>query len=200
MTTEQTQFTGLATAGAAQKLAGYFGISVEVQRRIGTFIVLFSMIEQSLEFVLMNRNAPRPDGQWPTDKMTIADRFRAIRALAETEPDLQHELMIVAELGELLMEARHTVAHGAPIETARLEKNRSWLGEPRKRAFAALELSEPALDAAADAGEILYRLLNAIGARLAGSPEYAELMMPSLEELRSLQSAEGVIRSAMSKA
>ena len=63
MTTDQAEFTGLATAAPHQKLAGYFGISVEVQRQIGTFIILFSMIEQVLEFVLMQRGEAMPDGQ-----------------------------------------------------------------------------------------------------------------------------------------
>lgn len=197
MTIEQTQVARLAIADAHQKLAGYFGITVEVQRRIGTFIVLFSMIEQALEFVLLQRSEPKSDGHCPTDRMPVSERLKAIRALAESEPELAHELTIAAELGELLMEARHTVAHGAPLEMARLERNRSWLGEPRKRPFAALQLNEPVLDAAAEAGEVLYRLLNAIGARFSGQAEIAELMAPDLEEMQSIQAAASVIRTAM---
>jgi hypothetical protein len=199
MTIEQAQFTGLGMAGTHQKLAGYFGISVEVQRRIGTFIVLFSMIEQALEFVLMQRNEPKPDAQWPTDRMTVGERLKAIRRLAESEPGLARELTIIAEMGELLMEARHTVAHGAPLGMARLEKNRSWFAEPRKRPFAALELAEPVLDAAAVAGDVLYRLLNAIGARLSGEAAIADLMAPDLEEMQSIQVAASAIRTAMGR-
>lgn len=199
MTTDQAQFNGLATATPHQKLAGYFGISVEVQRQIGTFMILFSMIEQALEFVLMQRSEAKPDGQWPTDGMTIGERFKAIRVLAKSESELAHQLTIAAEMGELLMEVRHTVAHGAPLGTGRLEKNKSWFGEPRKRPFAALELTEPALDAAADAGEGLYRLLNAIGASLSGQIDVAKLMAPGPDDMQSLQAAASILRTAISR-
>jgi len=191
--------TGLANAGAHEKLAGYFGISVELQRRIGTFILLFSMVEQQLEFVLLQRNVPGPDFAFATDKMTISDRLKAIRALAASEPEVAAGLIIAADLGDLLAEVRHTVAHGAPIAPGRLEKNRSWFGEPRKRPFAALTLSEPALDASAIASEILFRLLSAIGARLAGENEMADLLAPPAEDMQALQSASVTIREAVGR-
>lgn len=199
MTTKQPQFTGLANASPHQKLAGYFGVSVEAQRRIGTFIVLFSMIEQTLEMVLMQRSKPRPDGRWPTDQLTVAERFKRIRALARSEPELAKELAIAGEVGELLMEARHTVAHGAPIGNARLERNQSWFGEPRKRPSSALQLGEQALDAAATAAEILYRLLASIGAGLSGQAEVADLMAPRPEEMLALRSAASTIRTAIER-
>jgi hypothetical protein len=191
--------TGLAKAGAHEKLAGYFDISVELQRRIGTFILLFSMVEQQLEFMLLQRNAPGPDLVFATDKMTISDRLKAVRALAATEPDVAPDLILAADLGDLLAEARHTVAHGAPIAPGKLEKNRSWFGEARKRSFASLTLSEPALDAAAAASEILFRLLSAIGAHLAGEREMAGLLIPPAEDMQALQSASATIRAAVSR-
>ena len=175
------------------------GISVEVQRQVGTFIILFSMIEQALEFVLMQRSEAKPDGQWPTDGMTVGERFKAIRVLAKSESELAHQMTIAAEMGKLLMEVRHTVAHGAPLGTGRLEKNRSWFGEPRKRPFAALELTEPTLDAAAEAGEVLYRLLNAIGASLSGQVDVAKLMAPGPDDMQSLQAAASILRTAISR-
>jgi len=78
MKTEQTQVTGLATAGTSHKLAGYFGISVEVQRRIGTFIVMFTMIEQMLEFVLMNRDEPKPEPREATIPPTLSKRLKVV--------------------------------------------------------------------------------------------------------------------------
>lgn len=191
--------TGLGKAGAHEKLAGYFDISIELQRRIGTFILLFSMVEQQLEFMLLQRNAPGPDLVFATDKMTISDRLKAVRALAATEPDVAPDLILAADLGELLTEARHTVAHGAPIAPGKLEKNRSWFGEARKRSFAALTLSETALDAAATASEILFRLLSAIGAHLAGEREMASLLKPPAEDIQALQSASSTIRAAVSR-
>ena len=191
--------TGLAKAGAHEKLAGYFDIGVELQRRIGTFILLFSMVEQQLEFMLLQRNAPGPDRVFATDKMTVSDRLKAVRALAATEPEIAPDLILAADLGDLLAEVRHTVAHGAPIAPGQLEKNRSWFGEPRKRPFAALTLSEPALDAAATASEILFRLLSAIGARLAGEGEMAGLLTPPVADMQALQSASATIREAVSR-
>lgn len=189
--------TGLAKAGAHEKLAGYFDISVELQRRIGTFIVLFSTVEQQLEFVLLQRIAPGPDFAVATDKMTISDRLKAVRALAASEPDVAPDLILAADLGDLLAEVRHTVAHGAPIALGKLEKNRSWFGEARKRPFAALTLSESALDAAATASEILFRLLSAIGAHLAGERELAGLLTPPADDIEALQSASTTIREAV---
>jgi hypothetical protein len=189
--------TGLAKASAHEKLAGYFDISVELQRRIGTFILLFSMVEQQLEFMLLQRNAPGPDGVFATDKMTVSNRLKAVRALAATEPEIAPDLILAADIGDLLAEVRHTVAHGAPIASGKLEKNRSWFGEPRKRPFAALTLSESALDAAATASEILFRLLSAIGAHLAGEREMAGLLAPPVADMQALQSSSATIRNAL---
>ncbi|MDE8653893.1 hypothetical protein [Novosphingobium album (ex Liu et al. 2023)] len=191
--------TGLAKAGAHEKLAGYFDISVELQRRIGTFILLFSMIEQQLEFMLLQRNPPGPDRVFATDKMPVSDRLKAVWALAANEPEIAPDLILAADLGDLLAEVRHTVAHGAPIASEKLEKNRSWFGEPRKRPFAAVTLSEPALDAAATASEILFRLVSAIGARLAGEREMAGLLTPPESDMQALQSASATIRVAVSR-
>jgi hypothetical protein len=191
--------SGISKADAHEKLAGHFGISVELQRRIGTFILLFSMAEQQLEFMLLQRNAPEPGRVFATDKMTISDRLKAVRALAATEPEVAPDLILAADLGDLLAEVRHTIAHGAPIAPGKLEKNRSWFGEPRKRPFAALTLSEPALDAAATASEVLFRLLSAIGARLADEREMAALLTPSVEDMHALQWASATIREAVSR-
>lgn len=200
MTASDKIYIGLATADSHTRLEAFFDISVERQRRIGTFVVLFSMVEQQLEFVLLQRSEVPLVGEIPfTDRMTISDRLKAIRALAGSEPLLTNELVLAAELGEVLADARHTVAHGAPLESGRLERNRSWFGETRKRPFASLQLTDAALDATACATEILFRLLGSIGSRLAGHDEMADLMTPSEDQLSAAKQAAVIVRQAMAE-
>jgi len=198
MTSDGPRFSGLATASPHEKLHAFFGIDIGLQQRVGAFVVLFSMIEQQLEFVLLTRSKPpSADGILPTDRMTVSDRLSALRALAPSEPSLATDIELIADVGEALMTARHTIAHGAPLEHGRMERNRSWFGEQRKRPFAALQMGEPVLDAAVTASEILFRLLGSIGASLSGQHDVAAVMAPSAEDKNIASSAVGMIGQAM---
>lgn len=198
MSDSGTLYTGLATTGVHQKLEAFFQIGVDRQRRIGTFIVLFSMIEQALEFALLNPEKGWPAGEIPpTDRMGVTDRLKALRQRSLDVPELSSIIELAVGIGEVLTEARHTVAHGAPIAPGRVERNRSWLGEARKRPFAALELSEDVLDAAATAGDALFRLLGAIGAAQAAHIDTARAMLPDQLQIEAAIAATDLIRRAM---
>lgn len=198
MSDSRTLYTGLATAGVHRKLEAFFQIGVDRQRRIGTFIVLFSMIEHQLEFALVNPEKGMPAGEIPpTDRMGVTDRLKALRQRSVDVPELSSIIELAVGIGEVLTEARHTVAHGAPIAPGRVERNRSWLGEVRKRPFAALELSEDVLDAAATAGDVLFRLLGAIGAVQAAQIDMARAMLPDQQQIDAAVAATDLIRSAM---
>lgn len=194
-------FTGLANAPVQTKLHAFFGIDEETQRQIGTFVVLFSMVEQQLEFVLLTKSREIAVGQIPTtDRMTVSDRFKALRALAEEEPLLLGCVEYAANLGEVLMTARHTVVHGAPMEHGRVEKNRSWFGEVRKRPFSALQIDGTILDSASMVADTLFRQLGSIGAWLSGNFDVATAMEPGETERETAKAAAAVIAEALRNA
>jgi hypothetical protein len=182
---------------AHEKLSRIFGIDVEVPRRIGTFIVLCSMVEQQAEFVLLQRRGPGNCGPSAVDRMTMSERLKAIHAL--NDPAIPGALEMAARLGELLTNARHTIAHGAPTGWKRLERNRSWFGEHRKRPFAALSLSMEDLDGAALIGDTLFRQLASIGAHLAGEPDFSAAAMPNADEIEQALAVADRLQEAMSR-
>lgn len=163
--TEPHLTSGLSTAPVHRKLEAFFQIDVETQRRIGTLIVMFGMVEQGAEFALLHLKGERlvPDRIPSTDGLTALERFREIRLCADRRADASVKMLrLIADIGTDLTVVRHTVVHGVPRGNANLDRNGSWFGERRKRQHARVGLTHALLDTAADVADVLFKALSGI--------------------------------------
>lgn len=156
-------WTGLSTAPPHIRLEAFFGIDVELQRRIGTFIVLWSMIETSAEHAVWALGDEKIAASRPsTDRMSISDllkRLGALRASISNQA-LAKILDGLIATARHLAEIRHTVAHGRPAApqggASELQRNPSWFGEIRTRPATSLALSTEVLDRIAEIASTVF--------------------------------------------
>lgn len=184
---------GLASAPPHEKVAGYFGISVEIQRRIGTFVLLSSLLEQQLEFLAWTLG-PAFDESKPvwTDKLQISQVVEETIKHCEKIEEGRARDQVVQTLRACadMLTVRNTVVHGRLLGGAQglgpsLARNKSWVGEMRKRERSSLVLDPDKLDAASHVLNRLFMALAAFGAALSGAPA-AEFMLERLTDLEEV--------------
>lgn len=149
--------TGLSDAPAFRRLDAFFQIDTEHQRRIGTLVVLCSMIERDLEILCWVLAGQDPAaGVATTEKAPASELVQRLRtgAAAIENAKLANFLIEAAETTTDLLEIRNTVVHGRPMVGAdgapSLARNPSWFGETRRRPAGALPVSNDVLDLAAE--------------------------------------------------
>src|SRR4051794_14110507 len=116
-----------------------WGITPEIQTRLGVFSVIWGMLETNLEnTVHALRNEKMGPGMRPsTDATSIADWIRILGQPSPRIPARQHALMEYASLAAIdLMEYRHAVVHGwlVPGKASGVSsfiRNPRWKGEIR---------------------------------------------------------------------
>lgn len=187
---------GLSTAPTHEKLSGYFGLPAEVQRKIGTFVLISSMVEQQLE-VLAWAFKPKIISEKPvwTDKFPISDLISEISKLCQQIKDegtKQQLLLVLAACNDMLT-VRHTVVHGrlrgrTDTTGVLLARNDSILGEARKRERSVLSLKPDNLDQASHIMDRLFMAVSAFGAAVSGAP-VAEFMLERLTDLDAIYAA-----------
>lgn len=149
--------TGLSDAPAFRRLEAFFQIDAEHQRRIGTLVVLCSMIERDLEILCWVLAGQDPaTGVATTEKAPASELVKRLRTgAAAVEPAALADLLIEAtETTADLFEIRNTVVLGRPMVgpdgASSLARNPSWFGEARRRPASALPVSNDVLDLAAE--------------------------------------------------
>lgn len=184
--------TGLATAPPHKKLDAFFGIGVETQRRIGTFVVLCSMLEMQIDHVAITLKGDLSKAKpvW-TDKLVISDMIVATTKLLDR---IKHEGLreIVRQaLGaaEDLLVIRHTVIHGVPLaatstDAGALVRNKSWFGEMRRRQSSQIEMDNQLLDEATAIVDILFKTLGQSMSAIF-EPVSLEILLAEREQLRA---------------
>ena len=139
------------------KLERFFAVSPHQCQRIGALMILMGSFENLLERTLWSVTNENPAGKRPsTDKLTVSERVRKLRASAE---GLSVELRCFSELlcdtADNLLSYRHAIAHGWPTDQQAFVKDPAWDGEVRKRAMSKAAVSLEALDAALDCADRL---------------------------------------------
>ena len=194
---------GLASAPPHEKIAGYFAVSVDIQRRIGTFVLISSLVEQTLEHLAWTL---RPE--IPTDKPVWTDRYQTSDLIKETlklSEDIKPDsLRGIAQKGlsacDNMLTVRHTVIHGRLAGGVSglgpsLARNKSTLGEIRKRQQSTVALKADSLDAAGHVMERVFMILSAVGIALAGpSPEAGAFVLSKLDDVDEICSKAQLMR------
>lgn len=140
-----------------------WGITPEIQKRLGVFGVVWGMFETNLENAVHSlRNERIGPGVRPsTDATPIADWIKVLGQPSTRIPAGRHGLMEYASLAAIdLMEYRHAVVHGWLVPAKDLGfssfiRNPRWKGETRKRPSNEAYVSERLLDIAIDACWVL---------------------------------------------
>jgi hypothetical protein len=153
------------TLNVLAHLTGW-GLTPDVQQRIGAFGVLWGVFETNLETTIWALRNEQVTGIRPTtDKLSVS---QWIDVLAEgsvmLSADAQSILHTAALAAKDLMVYRHGLAHGwlIPFEKMPLFiRNPSWNGEIRKRPTSDTHIDENLLDMAIDATWILCKVVFA---------------------------------------
>lgn len=184
--------TGLATAAPHEKIDGYFGIDVEAQRRIGTFVVMCSMLEMQVERVAICLKGQLEPGEriW-TDGKVISDLIAEATKLLGRIPQEEVREVVRLALGVAgdLLAIRHTVVHGVPIgataeSKAVLARNKSWFGEVRRREQSQVAADGEVLNHAATIADLLFRVLGCSMSALGGHWP-VDLLLRETDNLRA---------------
>lgn len=186
--------TGLAIAPAHEKLAGYFGISIEVQRRIGTFVLMSSSLEQNIEILAWSLKPEILPGKpiW-TDKLQISQIIGEVTKMSQSKlPDseFKNDLLSVLQACEDMLVVRHTIVHGRlrgrTEETdVMLSRNDSIIGETRNRERTFLSLKNDKIDEACHILDRLFMFIAAFSAAISGAP-VAGFMLERLTDLKEV--------------
>lgn len=198
---------GLSSAPPHEKVAGYFGIDVEIQRRIGTFVLISSLLEHQLEMLAWTLGPAIEEGKpaW-TDKLQLSVIIDEAIKLCDKIKDAEVKGRVIQTLRACadMLTVRNTVVHGRLVGGAQglgpsLARNKSWIGEVRKRERSSLVLSPDKLDAASHVLERLFMAVSAYGALLAGSP-LADFMVGRLDDIEEVCRVAGEMRQEVLRA
>lgn len=191
------------TAGAQRKLEVFFGITPETQRAVGTFMLVFSMVEQAAEVAVLALSGEALEGRAPsTDRMMVSDLFKAIRRqIADAEDQAVRDLFAsAADMGDDLAAIRHTVAHGRPFADEGgpvLRRNSSWFGETRRREQTTFPLSVEMLDQASAAADLLFMTLVRLAATAAQIDGFRIMALELGADLVEARQAIGQVRAQL---
>lgn len=186
-------FTGLSTASPSRRLEAFFQIDVEHQRRIGTAVVLCSMVEREVELLCWAlSNEPFEATVKSTDRAQTSELLKRLaKAGATLEPrDLADLLSITAETAASLFEVRHTIVHGRPMPGAQggaaLIRNPSWIGEARSRPTTAITITDDNLDLVAEIALSVSQVVAGLSMVLVGTmpPAFALERAPEMRRRR----------------
>lgn len=156
----ETCFTGLANATVSRRLEAFFGITPEIQRQIGTFVITWGMFECDIETLIWLATSEEPHGKRPsTDAKQISQLINELRswAKASASTSLRAPLVAICEGADNLLAYRNAVIHGRLMEGPRFVSNDSLVGELRRRAKATAHISPELLDMAIDTADILHQ-------------------------------------------
>ena len=159
--------TGLSTTSPSKKLEAFYGITEDIQLRVGTIVILWAKIEQCIELALWTIEGEKFIGGRPsTDTKTIGDLCARLNA-ASQKFDCQNigaMLHTSAKAIQNFSEVRNTIVHGRPLSdsagTPMLIRNDSILGETRKRPKTLLSVSEITLHDIALSLDLLFIVIS----------------------------------------
>jgi hypothetical protein len=186
-------FTHVDYSTAVEKIKVFSGISLELQRRIGTFIVAWGMFEVNCEPLVWKLRNEDPAGKFPTtERMPISELLDVMSKWSKEFPS--HEFaksvdMLSTIAGNLLI-YRNAIIHGRAFPGPSMISNASLFGEKRKRPKSTAYLSDQLLDMAAEATSILIKSLGVITAcysmEISMSSEFITIMIEKLERAKSI--------------
>jgi len=162
----------LANADASQRLHTFFGVSPSVQKKVGTFILIWGKFECTIELLIWSTKGETPAGVRPsTDARPVSVLIDNLRTWAKSTADdpLLTALVLTCEIADNLLEYRNAVVHGRIFEGGKFTSNGSLLGELRKRQETTVHVSEGVLDRAIRAADVLERATGLISAVYAGA-------------------------------
>lgn len=169
-----------------------WGITPEIQRRLGAFGVVWGMFETNLERAVLSLQGETigPGVRPSTDGTPIAEWIKILAQPSTRIPRSEHGLLEYAsEAATDLMEYRHAVVHGWLMPSSlglSFIRNPRWKGELRKRPSNEAYVSERLLDMAIDASWVLCQLVFTL--RIAcEQPARADLrsLVPDVARARS---------------
>jgi hypothetical protein len=192
---KKTTFTGLSNATAAEKIHAFFGITVEMQRRIGTFVVAWGMFEVNCEPLVWTLRNEDPKDKIPsTDRRPISELLISMHKWSEDEPShkFSQQVALLSTVADDLLYYRNAIIHGRAFPGPSFVSNAPIFGELRKRDSSTAHVSEQLLDMAAEAANILIKSLGGITAYFSQdislSPNFIPTMTASLQRAQSLAS------------
>lgn len=141
--------------GLLDHLAGW-GFPVEVQQRLGAFVIIWGIVETSLESAVWALKKETVNNRRPsTDKTSVSAWFEEFKPLAKAlDPRLDPISDLAVNAAVQVMNYRHAVAHGwlLPDATApTFYRNPNWNGELRNRPKGVARVTESELSLAIDA-------------------------------------------------
>jgi hypothetical protein len=160
---------GLTKANSATKLDAFFGVTIYMQRRIGTFIVVWGMFEVSCEPLIWALQNEEPTGKHPsTDRKPIIDLLLMMAAWSEKNEihEFSRHVAILSSAAQDLVAYRNAIIHGRVFIGPSFIANAPVWGELRKRQKATAHTSDHLLDMAADAADILFKCAGLIAASI----------------------------------
>lgn len=162
-------FTGLSAANGATKLDVLFGVTLEMQRRIGTFIVVWGMFELSCEPLVWALYNEDPTGKHPsTDRKPISDLLSLLDTWVEknTTHDFVEQVSLLYATAQDLVAYRNAIIHGRVFAGPAFMSNVPIWGELRKRPAATAHINEQLLEMAAEASDTLFKCGSLIAASI----------------------------------
>jgi hypothetical protein len=190
---KNTTFTRVGSATAAEKIKVFFGITVEMQRRIGTFIVAWGMFEVNCEPLVWKLRNEDPTGKFPTtDRRPISDLLDSMRTWSAEFPahKFSKPVDLLSTIAHDLLDYRNAIIHGRAFPGPSMISNAPLFGERRKRPKSTAHLSDQLLDMAAEATNILIKSLGLTTACFSDdipvSLEFITAMTENLERARSI--------------
>lgn len=185
--------TGLAKANSATTLDAFFGVTIDMQRRIGTFIVVWGMFEVSCEPLIWALQNEDPTGKHPsTDRKPISDLLLMMTAWSEKNEthDFSSHVAILSSAAQDLVAYRNAIIHGRVFIGPSFIANAPVWGELRKRQKATAHTSNHLLDMAIDASDILFKCAGLIAASvrqdLSNTDNFFTTMTAQLKNAQSL--------------
>ena len=163
-------FHDLSKSPAHEKLSALLNIDIELQRRIGTFVVMSSMVEMGVETLAVSlKNEPIGDEPIWTDKKQISDLIKDTQKLCGGIEHADFRNLTASALDAIndMLTIRNTLVHGRPFSfttgnVPHLLRNATWFGEKRTREETALRLDLPSLDRAIELMDGLHTIINRI--------------------------------------
>lgn len=204
-----TTYTGLSTAPAHRRLEAFFGITGDHQRRVGTVVLLCSMIERDAEILCWMLAGEEPaTGVRSTDKATISDLLKRLRKAAEGPVSIEYRplaslLTATVQAAADLFDVRNTIVHGRPVVdpvgAPSLTRNPSWLGESRSRPATTLAITDDVLDQVAEVALCVNLVLAGSNMMLGGAVP-AGLVLEREDEMNARRAEIAKIAAGLSSA
>jgi hypothetical protein len=155
-------YSGLATATPSRKLDGYFGVTPEIQQRVGAFILIWGMFEVASEPLIWLLRNENPVGEKAiTDGKPISEWLKILDEASFSHGGyVRDAVKLICGTATDLLVYRNAIIHGRLSASSNgpfLISNNPWIGEKKKKPVRLAVITKTELDAAAGVAETLFR-------------------------------------------